>query len=383
MKRATRVYFVIAFALLLMLTPLLACGGGAAPPPSTPPPSGNQAPVINVLAAEKPTLTPNAETKVTCDATDPDGDELTYTWSASAGTITETYKTFIFWKAPGFVGDFQVSVTVDDGKGGTVSRSCTISVVTDQLPVIEGVTADPATLKPSETSTVTCNAHDPDGDTMTYTWTASGGTISGSGKMITWQAPAATGDFLISVKVDDGKGGVTEGSVHIPVAIPSTTVILTPLPDESGTVYYDGTITSEYKVGDTSGNVGMQPFFSFDTTALSKAEIKEATLVFTVKQSRGNVWSFIPSTLILQCVTYGARPLKPADYPGVQVRAEIAQFHNESPGTVNVQVNVQQVADWMEPRFQARLLMAADSNHNNAEDWIEFSVVELHVNYVK
>ncbi len=380
MKRVAKVS-VIAFALLIMLTPLLACGGTEAPPP--PPPSGNQAPVISNLFAEKSTIIPNAETKITCNASDPNGDELTYTWTTTAGNITETYKTFVFWKAPDFAGEFEISVTVDDGNGGTASRSCAVTVQATEIPVIDSLIAEPATLEPNETSTITCNAHDPDAGELTYTWSASGGTVSGTGKVITWKAPAVTGEFLIKVKVDDGEDGIVEGSVRIVVEIPATTTILTPLPGESGTIYYDGTITSEFKVGDTTGNVGMQPFFSFDTTALSKAEIKEATLVFTVKQERGNIWNFIPSTLIAQCVDYGARALKPADYHGVQVRAEIESFHDAYPGEVDVLVNVSQVADWLEPRFQARLIMGADSNHNIIEDWIEFSSVELHVTYIK
>ena len=380
MKRLAKVS-VIAFALLIMLTPLLACGGGEEAPP--PPPSGNQPPVISSLSAESPTIIPNGETKITCNAQDPDGDELTYTWTTTAGTITETYKTFVFWKAPDFAGEFEVSVTVDDGNGGTASTSCTITVQATEIPVIDSMVAEPATLEPNETSTVTCNAHDPDGGELTYTWSATGGTVSGTGKVITWKAPAVTGEFLISVKVDDGQDGMTEGSIRIVVEIPATTVILTPLPGESGTIYYDGTITSEFKVGDTAGNVGMQPFFSFDTTALTKAEIKEATLVFTVKQTRNNIWTFIPSTLIIQCVEYGARALKPADYHGVQVRAEIESFHNEPPGEVDVQVNVSQVAEWLEPRFQARIKLGADSNNNIIEDFIEFSEVELLVTYVK
>ena len=380
MKRLAKVS-VIAFALLLMLTPLLACGGGEEAPP--PPPSGNQPPVINSLFPESPTIIPNAETKITCNATDAEGDELTYTWTTTAGTITETYKTFIFWKAPDFAGEFEVSVTVNDGNGGEASSSCTIIVEATEIPVVDSMVAEPANLEPGETSTVTCNAHDPDGGELSYTWSASGGTVSGIGKVITWKAPAVTGEFLIKVKVDDGEDGMVEGSIRIVVEIPATTTILTPLAGESGTIYYDGTITSEFKVGDTAKNVGMRPFFSFDTTALSKAEIKEATLIFTVKQTRNNIWTVIPSTLIVQCVEYGARALKPADYHEVQVRAEIESFHNEPPGEVNVQVNVSQVAEWLEPRFQARIILGAHSNNNNIEDFIEFSEVELHVTYIK
>jgi len=380
MKRVTKVCF-IALALVLIVAPLLACGGAETPPPETP--GGNQAPVINSLIAESPTIIPNGETRINCDASDPDGDELTYTWTATSGTITATYDTFIFWQAPGFTGQFEVNVTVEDGQGGSAVRSCTITVLATQLPVIDSVTANPATLLPEETSTITCAAEDPDGDELTYTWSAAGGTLSGAGKIVTWQAPTVTGEFLINVLVDDGHDGVTEGSVRIVVEIPATTAILDPLPGESGTIYFDGLIIPEYKIGDTAANVGMQPFFSFDTTALTHAEIQEAVLIFVVKQIRNDIWTVIPSTLHIQCVEYGARSLIPADYHSVQVRAEIESLHNEPPGEVDVLVNVSQVAEWVEPRFQVRMVLGDDSNHNSIEDFIEFSSVELIVTYVK
>lgn len=379
MKRVTKVCFM-ALAFLLMVTPLVACGGAETPQPETP--TGNQPPVISSLTAESPTITPNAETKITCNASDADGDELTYTWSATAGTIT-AYNTFIFWEAPDFVGEFTVSVTVDDGRGGTAARDCTITVVTNQRPVVSSLTAEPATLQPEETSTITCSASDPDGDELTYTWTASGGTISGTGKIVTWQAPSVVGEFVISVSINDGKeGGITESSCRIVVAIPETTTILTPLASESGSVYYTGDIISAFRIGDNDKNDGVRPYFSFDITGLAGAEIKEAKLTFTVKEIAGDPW-FTPPFLYVEYVSYYApRALQGADFHLTSY--EVEKLSLEIPGEVDVHLRLAQaVRSPGKPRLQMRLRLATNNNLNSQEDYIEFSQVELIVTSVK
>jgi outer membrane protein OmpA-like peptidoglycan-associated protein len=66
---------------------------------------------------------------VTADATDPDGDTLTYKWSAPAGTITNPTARQTPWTAPNQEGPVQFTVTVDDGKGGTASDQVTIQVI--------------------------------------------------------------------------------------------------------------------------------------------------------------------------------------------------------------------------------------------------------------
>jgi hypothetical protein len=380
MKRVIKACF-IALALVLMVTPLVACGGGGTTPPSGE--GGNQSPVINSLTAEEATITPNAETRVTCDATDPDNDKLTYTWKATGGDFT-AYGRFIDWKAPDFTGEFTVSVTVDDGQNDPVASSCTITVVTNQLPVINSLTAEPATLQPGETSTVTCSATDPDGDTLAYTWSASGGTISGTEDIVTWQAPSVTGEFLISVEVDDDKGGTVEGSCRIVVGIPETTVILPPLANESGSIYYDGTIITQFKIGDNAQDVPVRPYFSFDISGLTDAEIKEAKLTFTVKETIGNPW-FTPPYLYIEWIDYGARSLEAADFHSVLFLGELQRYNSTPPTELDVRV---QVEDNLEarrgPRFQIRMRLADPGhNFNSQADYIEFSQAELTVTYVK
>jgi hypothetical protein len=378
MKRLAKVHF-IAFALLLMLTPLIACTPPEEAPP--PPPTGNQSPVINSITAKAPIIIPNAETQITCDASDPDGDPLIYTWTASGGTITKTYQTYIFWKAPDFDGDFEINVTVEDGQGGTAEGSYTMNVMTTQPPVIDSVIAEPATLERGATSTVTCNAHDPDGDQMSYSWSASGGTISGTGKTATWKAPTTFGEFIITVSINDGKGGITEGTCQISVPAPVVTVTLDPIPDESGSVYNDGRLIPEFRLGDDNKNKGVRPFFSFDITEFAGAEIQEAKLTFSGTTITANPWLISPF-IYVDLVDYGAHPLSAAAFNTTTVSV-IESYNQETPEEILVKTHLGQVLENHKTRFQVRLRMGTDENQNTLADYIEFSNVELTVTYVK
>lgn len=93
----------------------------------------------------------------------------------------------------------------------------------NQAPTITSLTANPESVAPGDSSTITCVASDTDGDTLTYTWTSTGGTISGTGSIVTWLAPSVEGTYSISVTVDDGRGGTDTDAVAVTVAVIITT----------------------------------------------------------------------------------------------------------------------------------------------------------------
>jgi len=66
---------------------------------------------------------------VTADATDSDGDTLTYRWSAPAGSLSNPASRQTPWTAPMQEGPVQLTVGVNDGKGGTASANVTIQVI--------------------------------------------------------------------------------------------------------------------------------------------------------------------------------------------------------------------------------------------------------------
>jgi hypothetical protein len=88
---------------------------------------GNRAPEVTSLTADPDTVDPAGICTLTCSTADPDGDDLTYTWDGGEGTITGVGAT-VTWIGPIEAGTYQVSVTVDDGKGKSDSDSVLVEV---------------------------------------------------------------------------------------------------------------------------------------------------------------------------------------------------------------------------------------------------------------
>ena len=98
------------------------------PPPQPPPPPANRPPTVTARC-EPCTVEVGRTSTVTADASDPDGDQLTYKWSAPAGKLSNPADRQTPWTAPMQEGPVPITVTVDDGKGGTDSDTVTIQVI--------------------------------------------------------------------------------------------------------------------------------------------------------------------------------------------------------------------------------------------------------------
>lgn len=103
-------------------------------PPPPPPPPSNRPPTV-ACQVEKSTLIPGETARCRATASDPDGDPLTYEWSASAGKVTGSGAEATFDSA-GITGPTTVTVTVkvSDGRGGTASANCTVRVEEPRKP---------------------------------------------------------------------------------------------------------------------------------------------------------------------------------------------------------------------------------------------------------
>jgi peptidoglycan-associated lipoprotein len=103
-------------------------------PPPPPPPSAVQNRPPTVRAACDPcTVYVGKMSTVTATGQDPDGDTLTYAWSAPAGTFASPNATRTPWTAPMVEGPVQVTVRVSDGKGGQASDAITIQVIKEAV----------------------------------------------------------------------------------------------------------------------------------------------------------------------------------------------------------------------------------------------------------
>jgi len=98
----------------------------------------NNPPTISNFLTIPDKVKESDSTTVICIATDGDGDELTYVWSAESGSILGTVDSVI-WVAPNSVGFFSIKCKVLDGNGGQAAE-CVLIEVIQKMP-IEGLIA--------------------------------------------------------------------------------------------------------------------------------------------------------------------------------------------------------------------------------------------------
>lgn len=109
---------------------------------------------------------------------------------------------------------------------------------TNEPPVITSLTAHPSSVEPGGTAGMTCVASDPDGDTVTYSWSADDGTVSGVGGEVNWVAPGDAGTYAVTVTVADDDDSATETCyvvVAAPTPVPTATPTPTPMPTPTAT----------------------------------------------------------------------------------------------------------------------------------------------------
>tara|TARA_B100000029_G_scaffold233157_1_gene230481 strand:+ start:2836 stop:4584 length:1749 start_codon:yes stop_codon:yes gene_type:complete len=113
------------------------------PPPPPPPDEPNQPPTVTI-SCEPCEVEFGEEVRLRADATDPDGDALTYRWNTPTGAFQDSAdRATTRWNAPDQAGPVPVSVTVADGQGGSASDTASIQVnAPPPVPVREYVFED-------------------------------------------------------------------------------------------------------------------------------------------------------------------------------------------------------------------------------------------------
>jgi hypothetical protein len=99
----------------------------------------------------------------------------------------------------------------------TVNLSASSGTIT--LPCPPGTVSTSCTPSSNQTVQLAANATDPDGDTLLYTYTTTGGRITGDGANTSWDLTGVQpGTYTSTVEVDDGCGCVAFSSTTVTVA---------------------------------------------------------------------------------------------------------------------------------------------------------------------
>jgi hypothetical protein len=78
-------------------------------------------------------------------------------------------------------------------------------------PIITAVTAEPNVIRTGESCTITCNAENPAGGELSYSWKVGLGDIVGQGNVVRYSAaPCCVGVNQITVIVSNGGGSDSE-----------------------------------------------------------------------------------------------------------------------------------------------------------------------------
>ena len=277
--KSRRFIYALLLTAVVILTVVAACAKPAAP--TTPAPAGNLPPVIASLTAGQNQTYPGGTVNIQSVVSDPNGDSVNFNWTATGGEFVENGRANTTWRAPAGYGNYEIKLSVDDGKGQTAQATVPITVSANNPPSITSLTAEPSALQFASTTTLTCIASDQDGDPVQYKWEARDGILSGVGNRVSWTSPSKGGSYSVFVVASDGKGAETRQEVVIPVAAPSGVQTFKMVPNESGTVGSDGDRNKDiFKAGDDEKNIGYRAFFSYNIFPLMGKDIKQAKLKF-------------------------------------------------------------------------------------------------------
>jgi len=172
------------------------------------------------------------------NATDPNGDALTYSLTqAPAGMAINASTGMIGW-VPAAAGAQAVTVRVADPAGLAATQSFTITVAAaNAAPQITSTALTTAAVGAAYVYDV--NATDPNGDTLTYALTQapSGMTIQSTTGLVAWTPTAAqAGTQSVTVRVSDPGGLAATQSFSIAVAAANAAPQITSTPPTTGTV---------------------------------------------------------------------------------------------------------------------------------------------------
>ncbi|WP_185155459.1 putative Ig domain-containing protein [Rudanella paleaurantiibacter] len=225
----------------------------------------NQPPVVvngGIPSPQSATVGIGFSTTTAGAFSDPDGGTLAYSAAGLPGGLSINPTTGVISGTPTASGTFNVTVTANDGQGGSVSTGFQLNVApANQPPTLVGLgIASPqsGTVGVPFTSTISNAFSDSDGGTLTFTAMGLPAGLAISPTGVISGTPTVSGSFNVTVTTNDGQGGTVSDDFVLNVSPaagnqPPTLVGLGITSPQSGTVGVPFTSTVSGAFSDSDG----------------------------------------------------------------------------------------------------------------------------------
>ncbi len=180
-------------------------------------PAESAVPVITCSASPTSVIS-GSSVRISAKASSPLGLALSYSYGATAGSVASD-GTSATLDTQGAAGSVTVTCKVVDTMGNAASSATTVAVQpAASLPPTVSCSASPAAVTLGGNAALTAVASSPEGRPLTYSWSASSGTISGSGSKATLNTSgAAAGTITVTCKVTDDQGRSASATTAVTV----------------------------------------------------------------------------------------------------------------------------------------------------------------------
>jgi len=187
--------------------------GGNTPPPS----------VTYTCAASPASVYPGDPITVTGTALNLNPKKTaTYTWTSDGGKISGTTATANIDTSSAVPGNYTANGHVSEGVKPRQVADCsaTYTVMAFQPPTVS-CSANPSTVRPGESATITAEGTSPQNRPLTYSYSASEGSISGATSSATLNTDSAgPGTITVTCNVVDDKGQTASSTTTVTVQVP-------------------------------------------------------------------------------------------------------------------------------------------------------------------
>lgn len=145
-----------------------------------------------------------------------------YTWTADGGRVSGTTATANVDSKDIAPGSYTVSGHVSEGAKPGQSADCTAAyrVMAFEPPTVS-CSAVPSTVRPGESATITARGTSPQGRSLSYSYSATEGSVTGTSSTATLTTAPSAGNVTVTCNVTDDKGQSASGTTTVAVLAPA------------------------------------------------------------------------------------------------------------------------------------------------------------------